>query len=818
MTERQDEAESIRTSPEIVLKSAPDVGGGTDGGGAATTTTTTTTAESSGDKSKRFGDLFKMAALGLYDEDPSNMVRQARKMRPSAALISVAEIVDVGVIAMFGALAVSASVTVVACLLPGVNHDFFSIAGCALGSGIVGFLIFMFSALIPIFFPVALLVLQLASGSVAGAIALDAICAWFGADLSSAPLLASLSSIWLTLILSVLPILACPLYFALTLSSRWQTSIGWSIVGLMVCDENGLRPSFAKAWKRTILRLWWPIMFPGKLSYSGLIDDWVEDKSKTVLILKPQNLKAELIKAKDQLHKSTDKVTVVARSEVIGGATKQILGQRVQGASYSAQAIKRMLKPDWQAIVLRTESYFVVMLGMLFIARSTAAYWTQVYFSGFPIVARHSIDALVDQHPLVTQATPIVVALSYIALLILARRATPQTLQMTSKGFTLKSGSHKGKKGPHKWEEVDLIHLEQGAGKEQEEKWLVFSMRNQAPIKVRLDIIRSISSKEEILRAIERWAPHASKDPELINSLQPPSDYSYTDIWLEALTAPPKRDKLKPLIAGAVLKDNQYRVTDLIAVGGQGSVYLANDCVSTEDVVLKEFVLPVYVDLTIRRKAIERFEKEARLLKQLEHPQVVKLLDYFVEDHRAYMVLEHLNGKNLHQIVKQSGKLNQNEVTALALQMCEILKYLHAQAPPVVHRDFTPENLILGHDGTLRLIDFNVAQTLDQSATTTGTVVGKPSYLAPEQFQGEPTPLSDIYSFGATLTYLLTAEDPLPIAQSHPAQAVPTISAELDTIVATCTSYDSALRFQSIEAIEQALHSLEKELLQEHSP
>ncbi len=91
-------------------------------------------------------------------------------------------------------------------------------------------------------------------------------------------------------------------------------------------------------------------------------------------------------------------------------------------------------------------------------------------------------------------------------------------------------------------------------------------------------------------------------------------------------------------------------------MGGQGSVYLANDCISNEDVVLKEFVLPVYVDLAVRRKAIERFEKESRLLKQLEHPRIVKLLDYFVEDYRAYMVLEHLDGKNLHQVVKESAR------------------------------------------------------------------------------------------------------------------------------------------------------------------
>jgi serine/threonine protein kinase, bacterial len=80
--------------------------------------------------------------------------------------------------------------------------------------------------------------------------------------------------------------------------------------------------------------------------------------------------------------------------------------------------------------------------------------------------------------------------------------------------------------------------------------------------------------------------------------------------------------------------------------------------------------------------------------------------------------------------------------------------------------------------------------------------------LAPEQFRGQPTTHSDIYSLGATLSYILTGEDPTPIAQSHPAQFVPTISAGLDLLVATCTNYDSGLRYQTIEEIEEAFRSL----------
>src|SRR5581483_5192636 len=100
-------------------------------------------------------------------------------------------------------------------------------------------------------------------------------------------------------------------------------------------------------------------------------------------------------------------------------------------------------------------------------------------------------------------------------------------------------------------------------------------------------------------------------------------------------------------------------------------------------------------------------------------------------------------------------------------QMCEILAYLHGLEPPVVHRDFTPDNLMITDDGTLKLLDFNVAMSADNAATSS-TAVGKHAYMAPEQFRGLPEPKSDIYSLGATLHFLLTGRDPEPISVSHP--------------------------------------------------
>jgi len=321
--------------------------------------------------------------------------------------------------------------------------------------------------------------------------------------------------------------------------------------------------------------------------------------------------------------------------------------------------------------------------------------------------------------------------------------------------------------------------------------------------KIRLSAIDSYEDKELLLNAIRTWAPQVSRDAQVIESLQPPSDYSYTELWLQALSAPPKRERFKPLAQDALLKNNRYRVLNSLGTGGQGVAYLAEDCSDGKQVVLKEFILPVYVDVSVRKSALKQFENEARILSQLQHPQIVRLLDFFVEDHRAYLVLEHIDGSSMRTIIEHNGPLSEKNTLILANQMCNILSYLHSQTPPVVHRDFTPDNLILNTDGILKLIDFNVAQNTD--STTTGSVVGKPAYLPPEQFRGMPTTQSDIYALGATLYFLLTAKDPKPISVSHPSQLNPELSPVLDNIIATATNLDTVWRYQSIADLKKQL-------------
>ncbi len=326
--------------------------------------------------------------------------------------------------------------------------------------------------------------------------------------------------------------------------------------------------------------------------------------------------------------------------------------------------------------------------------------------------------------------------------------------------------------------------------------------KNPKAMEVKLGGIATTQERENFLKCLERWAPHVSKDAEIYDVLTPPPDHSYTELWLQALSAPPKRERLTPLVNGASLADGSYVIEEQLGVGGQGTAYLSRTT-DGSSVVLKEFILPVFVDINVRRQALERMQNEVQMLKKLDHDRIVKLKDFFIEDHRGYLVLELIDGDSLRTLVNRNGKMSEAAVVSLMEQMCDMLEYLHSLSPPVVHRDFTPDNLILGNDGILKLVDFNVAQ--QKEATSTGTVVGKHAYIPPEQFRGKPCSQSDIYAMGASVYFLLSGEDPEPITSSHPQETVPTVSNGLDIIVARATALDTNYRYQSAAEIRQEL-------------
>jgi serine/threonine-protein kinase len=138
--------------------------------------------------------------------------------------------------------------------------------------------------------------------------------------------------------------------------------------------------------------------------------------------------------------------------------------------------------------------------------------------------------------------------------------------------------------------------------------------------------------------------------------------------------------------------------------------------------------------------------------------------------------------------------------------MCLVLEYLHTLEPAIIHRDFTPENLLLRSTGSLALIDFNVAEQLESKETK--TMVGKHCYVSPEQFRGKATTQSDIYACGCTLYWLLTGQDPEPISMSQPKSERPELSDELNAVVACATAVDVSKRFASAAAMKAELEKI----------
>jgi serine/threonine protein kinase len=135
--------------------------------------------------------------------------------------------------------------------------------------------------------------------------------------------------------------------------------------------------------------------------------------------------------------------------------------------------------------------------------------------------------------------------------------------------------------------------------------------------------------------------------------------------------------------------------------------------------------------------------------------------------------------------------------------MCKILHCLHKQDRPIIHRDFSPENLILTKSGKLCLIDFNVAQFWEGQASK--TIVGKKSYVPPEQLRGETVPASDLYALGATLYFISTGKDPEPISTAHPRSLNQNLSDSFDSLVSFLTVPNVSDRCKNTDALRQRL-------------
>jgi tRNA A-37 threonylcarbamoyl transferase component Bud32 len=327
---------------------------------------------------------------------------------------------------------------------------------------------------------------------------------------------------------------------------------------------------------------------------------------------------------------------------------------------------------------------------------------------------------------------------------------------------------------------------------------------------INLDDLADENERQKLLKVIHEKCNQECIDKSVADLLNPTDTASYTKLWMDSLIKEVGSRRLEgKLASGHFLRNGQFEIIRLLGSGGQANAYLAAINGTEEQVVLKEFILPSHAGADISLRSLEHIEKELSLMKKIEHQNIVRYYDIFVEDHRCYLVLEHINGKSLRELVENNGALDQSLVKDLALQMANILAHLHSQNPPLVHRDFTPENLILDENGILKLIDFNVAQELEEGSTR--TIVGKHAYLPPEQFRGKACPQSDIYAYGATLHYLLTGEEPEPISCSHPILINEAILPEFEKIVSQATELELADRTRDAQELIESLKVFKQE-------
>ncbi|MCE1248688.1 MAG: serine/threonine protein kinase [Firmicutes bacterium] len=265
---------------------------------------------------------------------------------------------------------------------------------------------------------------------------------------------------------------------------------------------------------------------------------------------------------------------------------------------------------------------------------------------------------------------------------------------------------------------------------------------------------------------------------------------------------------------GAIL-NHRYEVVRNLGEGATSTVYLVRDKREKGEMwALKQLTHSPEED---ERESLLR---EVGFLSTLEHENLVRLVDYFVQYGWDFLVMERVMGPTLQEIIDESRHpLYESDVVEYALQVCRVLSYLHRQDPPVIYRDLKPGNIMITVQGHLKLIDLGIARHFNPMKPKDTTPLGTPGYCPPEQYGfGQTTQRSDIYSLGATLYHALTLQDPAdfkfdfpPITQFNGNLSEPTIE-----IIHKCLMKSPEDRFENTDILYDNLMEL-KNLLAHQS-
>ena len=260
----------------------------------------------------------------------------------------------------------------------------------------------------------------------------------------------------------------------------------------------------------------------------------------------------------------------------------------------------------------------------------------------------------------------------------------------------------------------------------------------------------------------------------------------------------------------------RYRIARKLGGGGMADVYLAED---------QELGRRVAVKILHERYAndeqfVERFRREATHAAGLSHPNIVSIYDRGETNGSYFIVMEYVEGRTLKELIRSLGPCPIQRAIAYTRQILAALRYAHRNG--VIHRDIKPHNVIVDHEGVVKVTDFGIARAGASQMTEEGAIIGTAQYLSPEQARGAPVDqTSDLYSTGVVLYELLTAqtpfsgETPVEIAMKHltevpepPSELRPQVSEDLDLVVLRALAKEPSERYPSAAAMDADLETV----------
>ncbi|HEV8323125.1 MAG TPA: serine/threonine-protein kinase [Myxococcota bacterium] len=259
----------------------------------------------------------------------------------------------------------------------------------------------------------------------------------------------------------------------------------------------------------------------------------------------------------------------------------------------------------------------------------------------------------------------------------------------------------------------------------------------------------------------------------------------------------------------------RYRIIEEVGQGGMSVVYRAQDTALDREVAVKI----LHQHLAGQPEARARFHREARAVAKLRHPNILEIYDYSGEhSEKSFIVTEFIRGRTLRAFAGNTALPLPELAAMVCIKICEALAHAHAQG--ILHRDLKPENIMVRDDGTLKLMDFGIAQMVDaQSVTMTGTLLGSPAHMSPEHIEGKPLDFrADVFALGTILYFLATGALPFQGDNPHavfrqimdgrfrePAALNPAIGDELARIIKRAMAREPAARYATAGALKEAL-------------